>query len=206
MKKSIFKSIDEFINEQSNNFRSSQLFTQFSDIMRNFSEREQLLINQISSLVIIFIPAIALLTLVYLRFSSSQELELRQNVLEKMLAIKTETAELISKEKNLVANDANFEDKKEFIDSLNQILEAKKIDTANIIVNNFEIVKESGTLKLIEAQLKFKDLTSIAFTNFLLEIQVKYKSNIEELETTKDITKLLIGGTLKISFYSKVER
>lgn len=206
MKKSIFKSIDEFINEQSNIFRSSQVFAQFSDIMRNFSEKEQLLINQISSLVIIFIPVIALLTLAYLRFDSNRELEVRQNVLEKMLSIKSETSELIAKERSLVASEINFEEKKEFIDILNQTLEAKKIDISNVIVTNFEIVKESGTLKLIETQINFKDLTSIAFTNLLLEIQTKFKSNVEELETTKDITKSLLGGTLKISFFTKVER
>lgn len=206
MKKSIFKSIDDFIGEQAIVFRSSSIFTQISDIMRSFSEKEQLLINQISSVFLIILPTIALIVLVFVRFQSQSELQARRSVLNKMLSIKSITSELSSKEKSLVSPEINFEEKKEFNDMLVQLLEARKINSSNIIVNRFEILKESGTLKLIETEIKFKDLTSIAFTNLLLEVQTKFKASIDELETNKDTAKLLLGGSFKMSFFSKVER
>ncbi len=205
MKRSVFQTVDESVNSQISGMRSQDFFHKTSEFLRSFSEKEQLTINQIASLIFILSPIAIILISTVVRYTTSTDVEKRRDVYEKIVSIKEKSATLTSLENSLIAKEV-IEDKKSLVDLIEQIVESKKMNKTNIIVDNFSIAAEGGSVKKIESSVKFKDLTSADFSNLLLETQVRLKANITDIEITKNEAKSLLMGSFNITLFSKQSR
>ncbi|EQC46044.1 hypothetical protein [Bacteriovorax sp. Seq25_V] len=205
MKSSVFQKIDEAINGQISAMRGQDFFHKTSELLRSFSEKEQLAINQITSLIFILSPIAIIIVSIVFRFTTASDLEKRKDVYDKIVSIKEKTSTLSSLENSLIAKEV-IEDKKSLVDAIEKIIESKKMNKTNIIVDNFSIAAEGGTVKKIEASIKFKDLTAADFSNIILETQVRLKANITDIEITKNESKSLLLGSFNITLFSKQAR
>lgn len=203
--KSIFKSIDNYLTDQISLFRNTSTFQKSSELLRTFSEKEQLAINHLLSVLFVMLPIVAAVVLTIHRMSITSDIEIRKNILNKMISLKSNISLLSQKERNLVASGEAIEDKQAFIQKINQMLESKKIKSSSIIVDNFEFTREGSKVKQIETEIKFKELTSVAYSSLIQDVATKFKAQVTELKTIRDDEKLLLSGSFKISFFSKNE-
>ncbi|OIQ17973.1 MAG: hypothetical protein BM556_11150 [Bacteriovorax sp. MedPE-SWde] len=203
-KDGIFKSIDGAIFQQIKVMRGSSHFEKISEGLRSLTEKEQLIVNQILSALSLLIPVVAIAAILIVRFNLNSDLELRQKIQKQIISIKENSIKLKSLE-NAVVSRSPINAKRDLVNKINTISSRKKIDKKNIILDNFSDSSLGGTISKIEATAKFKDLTTVNFSNFLLELQKNLKANINNIEVSKNQKDLLVG---KINFvmFSKVNQ
>lgn len=201
-KKGIFASIDNAIFDQIKSIRATSQFEKISETLRSFSEKEQLVINQVLSVSSLVIPLVAILVMLVVRFNLNTELDLRKKIEKQIVSIKENSMKLGSLESAIVTR-SPIADKRALVNKINTISSRKKISKENIVIDNFSDSGQGGSINKIEATAKFKKLTSVNFANFILDLQRNLKANIKNIEISKDKENLLVG---KINFvmFSKV--
>jgi len=200
--KGLFKKVDQAIFEQIRQIRSSTQFEKISEALRSFSEKEQLIINQVTSLSVLVLPIIAILVMVVIRYNLNSDLEVRKVIEKQIVSIKENSIKLSSLERAIVPR-TPITDKRSLVNQINSISTRKKINKTNISIDNFSDSSQGGKISKIEATAKFKKLTSVHFSDFILDLQRNLKATIKNIEISKDKDNLLVG---KVNFimFSKV--
>ena len=203
MKSGVFKFIDEAFYKQITALRNSVFFEKVSEQVRDMSENEQLALNQIFNISLYIFPIAFLIGSIYFKFTLTSELNLKKDIHKKIIQIK-ENKLKISKLSNSVIPRMSITEKRELVDNINSILSKRNIAKNKISVDNFSFVSTGSSVQKIEASIKFNDVTTISFSNLLLDIQNKFKANIKDLQVTKNETSRLLFGNLSFTMFSKV--
>lgn len=197
--KNLFAKVDKAIFEQIKQIRNSSQFEKVSETMRSFSEKEQLIINQTLSLMTLVLPVIAILVMLVVRYNLGSDLAVRKDLEDKIVSIKENSVKLSSIERAVVPRKV-ISSKADLVNQINTISLSKKIDSKNIDIDNFSDSSQGGQIKKIEATAQFKKLTSVNFSDFILDLQRNLKATIKSIEVTKDKDNLLVGNISFIMF------
>lgn len=200
--KGIFKTLDSLIFDQIKEIRSSEGFEKLSEGLRGFSEKEQLIINQVSNLLLLIIPFILVIGTLVFRFQVAGDLEMRNKIETQIKEIKQDSLNLNSMERSLIST-IEVEDKRSFVSELKSKLSRKKISRKNIDVDNFDLSSRDGTIGLVNASISYKNLTVKNFSDFLSILQVTLKSTITDIKVTKNEKSSLLNGSIKITLFTK---
>lgn len=205
MKTALFKTIDEAIFKQITAFRNSSFFEKVSEQVRDMSENEQLILNQIFNLSLYLIPIGILIGSIYFKYTLSSELGVKKDIHQKIISIKESKLKLSRLTSSTLPRISILE-KRELVDNINNILARRNIAANKITVDNFSFANTGSTVQKIEASIKFKDITTVSFSNLLLDIQKKFKASIKDLDVAKNETSRLLYGTMSFTMFSKVNK
>ena len=98
-----------------------------------------------------------------------------------------------------------IDDKRSLVQEINNIATRKKISPQNITVDHFNKSVDGGTISKVNSTVIFKDLTTKAFSDFLLTVQTKLKASVTDIEVSKNETSKLLYGSMEISIYTKAQ-
>ena len=70
-------------------------------------------------------------------------------------------------------------------------------------IDNYDDAIRGSSIKVIKAEISFKEIANKSLKTLLLEIQNIYKAKITNLKINKDIKKSRLSGSLSIELLSK---
>lgn len=199
---SIFKTIDNYLFEQMGNLKKSQFAEKMTDTIRSFPEEKQILLNQASNILILFLPLVVLIIFTIISVIQSASLADQKEISNTMVLIKENEGKL-NKLTNTYTARSVIEDKRSFVDDFTKSLERKGFPVDKLSIDNYDDAIRGSSIKVIKAEISFKEIANKSLKTLLLEIQNIYKAKITNLKINKDIKKSRLSGSLSIELLSK---
>lgn len=199
---SIFKTIDDYLFEQMGNLKKSQFAEKMTDTIRSFPEEKQILLNQASNILILFLPLVVLIIFTIISVIQSASLADQKEISNTMVLIKENEGKL-NKLTNTYTARSVIEDKRSFVDDFTKSLERKGFPVDKLSIDNYDDAIRGSSIKVIKAEISFKEIANKSLKTLLLEIQNIYKAKITNLKINKDIKKSRLSGSLSIELLSK---
>ncbi len=199
---SIFKTIDNYLFEQMGNLKKSQFAEKMTDTIRSLPEEKQILLNQASNILILFLPLVILIIFTIISVIQSASLADQKEISNAMVLIKENEGKL-GKLTNTYTARSVIEDKRSFVDDITKSLERKGFPTDKLSIDNYDDAIRGSSIKVIKAEISFKEIANKSLKTLLLEIQNIYKAKITNLKINKDIKKSRLSGSLSIELLSK---
>ena len=199
---SIFKTIDNYLFEQMGNLKKSQFAEKMTDTIRSFPEEKQILLNQASNILILFLPLVILIIFTIISIIQSASLADQKEISNAMVLIKENEGKL-GKLTNTYTARSVIEDKRSFVDAFTKSLKRKGFPDDKLSIDNYDDAIRGSSIKVIKAEISFKDIANKSLKTLLLEIQNIYKAKITNLKINKDIKKSRLSGSLSIELLSK---
>ncbi|MAE59396.1 MAG: hypothetical protein CME69_10975 [Halobacteriovorax sp.] len=199
---SIFKTIDNYLFEQMGILKKSQFAEKMTDTIRSFPEEKQILLNQASNILILFLPLVILIIFTIISVIQSASLADQKEISNAMVLIKENEGKL-NKLINTYTARSVIEDKRSFVDDFTKSLERKGFPTDKLSIDNYDDAIRGSSIKVVKAEISFKEIANKSLKTLLLEIQNIYKAKITNLKINKDIKKSRLSGSLSIELLSK---
>lgn len=199
---SIFKTIDNYLFEQMGILKKSQFAEKMTDTIRSFPEEKQILLNQASNILILFLPLVILIIFTIISVIQSASLADQKEISNAMVLIKENEGKL-NKLTNTYTARSVIEDKRSFVDDFTKSLERKGFPTDKLSIDNYDDAIRGSSIKVVKAEISFKEIANKSLKTLLLEIQNIYKAKITNLKINKDIKKSRLSGSLSIELLSK---
>ncbi|MEE3079370.1 MAG: hypothetical protein VX341_08555 [Bdellovibrionota bacterium] len=199
---SIFKTIDNYLFEQMGNLKKSQFAEKMTDTIRSFPEEKQILLNQASNILILFLPLVILIIFTIISVIQSASMADQKEISNAMVLIKENEGKL-NKLTNTYTARSVIEDKRSFVDDFTKSLERKGFPADKLSIDNYDDAIRGSSIKVIKAEISFKEIANKSLKTLLLEIQNIYKAKITNLKINKDIKKSRLSGSLSIELLSK---
>ena len=199
---SIFKKVDQFLFEQMATLKKSPFVDKISETVRSLPEEKQILLNQLSNILILFIPLVIFLVFFVIAMISGAELNEQKEINRIMTQVKTNEGKL-SRLSNALTAKSVVENKRTFVDDLNKILERRDFPIKKLTIDNYDDGIRGSDIKMIRAELKFDSIANKSLKTLLLEIQSKFKAKITNLSVNKDTKTSRLTGAISIEFLSK---
>lgn len=204
MAKGIFYNIDRFVFKQLDELKKSSSYQQFSDQVSTLSEVQQKYLGQITTVIIIALPLVAVSFFWLGNVSKRSDLESKEEILH-LINNYTSKRNQIQRHERAILSTTSYQDQTQLNTRLIAILNTIGVGTSAININRFDVSSPVDGLKKLEAELTFKGLGITHLADFLQELVVKEKMKVSQIEIFKNNETNLLSGKFDILHIGRAE-
>ena len=201
--KGLFSTIDKAMFEQANALRKLPFVENINDTIRSLSEDQQTLINQLLNALIFVLPLFVIVIMSVVVSFNKSDLEIQKTIYSTAKEIQ-QNHKTLKKTMSRFTTSRAINEKRDFVDQLKKNFESKSIPFKKFKIDNFEEFSDGGNIKTINVNIAFTKISHKSFSEFLLDVQRKFKATVNNLKVTKDNETRRLSGSAKLTILSKV--
>ncbi len=198
-KKGLFYSLDKNIFNKINTFKSSHIYGHYHEFIETLSDIQQKYVNMAVSYFFILIPILIAFYLFLGNTNKRFELNKKKEILEEINIFNSTNTKITVLKRDLV-NTLSIKDKSSLENAISNIAGQIPINTGNISVLSFNVVKTIDDLSQLKGQVSFKNFSTKQLSSFLSSL-IQKKINIETIDIKKSQENNSLQGIINLIYF-----